>query len=299
MRIFLNKWIEELEFYFKRNEYTTKLSVSVCYALMASVALNLFWQPGHIYSSGITGVAQIITTLLEKNYGIQAPISVVLYGLNVPLFYLAYKKIGKKFTMFTLITLTLTAIFIQLIPETPLTDDPIICAIFGGAISGFATGLVFKNNISSGGLDIISVAIRKRTGQNVGVISMMFNGVIIFTAGFLFGWPYALYSALSIFVSSKVMDAVYTKQKKMQVMIITKKPDEVVAGIQNRLRRGITIMHGAEGAFYHDGQTVLFTVITRYEMASLEKSMRDTDPHAFVSISDTVKILGNFYEPDL
>lgn len=187
----------------------------------------------------------------------------------------------------------------QIVPQTSLSNDPIICAIFGGAVMGSGIGFALKNGLSSGGLDIFSITIRKKTGRSVGSISMYFNGLIIFVAGYLFGWQYMFYSALSIFVSGKVTDAVYTKQKKMQVMIITKNPDAVIDGIQQKMRRGITIIHEAEGAYRHDKQTLLLTVVTRFELPSLEAAMKESDPSAFVSISDNVKILGRFYEEDL
>lgn len=281
------------------NEYTTKVSVAVLYALLASVALNVFWRPGNIYASGVTGLAQIITTLISNATGKEPLVSVVYYVLNVPLFILAWKQISKKFTIFTVITVTLASFAIQLMPVTPLSEDPIICAIFGGAVNGVAIGFALKNGISSGGLDIVSITIRKRTGRSVGSISIIINGLIALTAGYLFGWPYAFYSALSIFVSGKVTDSVYTKQQKMQVMIITTKADKVVNCVQERLRRGITIINDAEGAFDHHRKTVLFTVITRYEMTALEEAMEESDPKAFVSISDNVKILGNFYDPGM
>lgn len=280
------------------HENTAKFSVALSYALLSAVALNFFWQPGHIYSSGITGIAQIITTIFYNMTNFELPIAAVLYGLNIPLFILAWKKIGHKFTTFTILTVTLSSIMIQIIPETQISDDPIICALFGGAINGVGVGLALKNGLSSGGLDIISLTIRKKTGKSVGSLSIIFNLIIVFTAGFLFGWQYALYSMLSIFVSGKVVDTVFTKQKKMQVMIITKEPDAVVDNIQKNMRRGITILHGAEGAFHHDEQTVLLTVITRYEMYDLQKAMKESDPKAFVSISDNVKIMGNFYDSD-
>lgn len=282
-----------------KNDYTTKLSVSVCYAILASIALNFFWQPGHIYSSGLTGLAQILSTLISKTSIFTVPVSAILFVLNVPMFCLAWKKISKKFTVFTIISVTLASIFMQIVPETVLTPDPIICAIFGGAINGLGTGFALRSGISSGGLDIISITIRRATGKSIGSIAILFNAFIIFAAALLFGWKYAFYSALSIFISGKVTDVVYTKQQKMQVMIITKKPEEVVSCVQDRLRRGITIIHGAEGAFSHDGQTVLLTVITRYEMHDLEDAMKVSDKEAFVSISDNVKILGNFYDPGM
>ncbi|WEG73208.1 YitT family protein [Vagococcus intermedius] len=280
-------------------EYTTKGSVAVLYALLAAIALNLFWQPGHIYASGVTGIAQIVTTVMGKWLGQEPPVSVIYYALNIPLFIVAWRKISKKFTIFTFITVTLATVAIQLVPVTTLTNDPIICAIFGGAINGFAIGLALKNGISSGGLDIISITIRQATGRNVGAINTILNGMIAFTAGYLFGWQYSFYSLLSIFVTGKVTDLVFTKQQKMQVMIITNKPEAVIESVQDRLRRGITIINDAEGAFKHDKKTILFTVITRYEMHSLEDAMEDADPSAFVSIADNVKILGNFYDPGM
>ncbi|EGO5148691.1 YitT family protein [Enterococcus faecalis] len=280
------------------HDYTTKFSVSIVYAILASIAMNFFYQPGNIYSSGLTGLAQILTTLSTKIVGFNVPVSITLYLLNVPLFFIAWKKIGKKFTIFTFITVTLTSLFMHIVPQTVMTQDPIICAIFGGAISGSGIGFVLKNGVSSGGLDILSITIRKKTGRSVGSISIYFNALIVFVAGYLFGWQYMFYSALSIFVSGKVTDAVYTKQKKMQVMIVTKNPDRVVDEIQKKMRRGITIIHEAEGAYRHDRQTVLLTIVTRFELPSLEVAMKESDPNAFVSISDNVKILGRFYEED-
>lgn len=292
--------MKELQERFTNNEYTTKATVALLYAMLASVALNVFWRPGNIYASGVTGLSQIITTLIENATGREAYVSVVYYCLNVPLFFLAWKKISKKFTIFTIITVTLASISIQLMPVTPLSSDPIICAIFGGAINGFGVGFALKNGISSGGLDIIGITIRKMTGRSVGSITIVLNGLIAFTAGYLFGWPYAFYSVLSIFVSGKVTDSVYTKQQKMQVMIVTAHPDAVIEAVQKRLRRGITIINDtAEGAFDHRQKTVLLTVITRFEMNSLEKAMLESDPAAFVSIADNIKILGNFYDPGM
>src|SRR5699024_7415702 len=127
------------------SEYATKFSNSLIYALLASIALNFFYQPGHIYSSGITGLAQILTTLSKSLFGFEVPVSTTLYLLNVPLFILAWLKIGKKFTIFTFITVTLTSLFIHILPQTVLSTDPIICALFGGAVMGLGIGLVLRN----------------------------------------------------------------------------------------------------------------------------------------------------------
>lgn len=279
-------------------DYAQKFSFSVVYALLASIGVNFFYQPGQIYSSGITGIAQILTTLSKDLIGVYVPVSATLLLLNLPLFLLGWFKIGHKFTIFTGITVVLTSVFMQIIPDETLTTDPIICAIFGGAIMGAGIGYALKNGLSSGGLDFVSIAIRKKTGSTIGSISITFNLFIMLAAGLLFGWQYALYSAIAIFVSGKVTDAVYTKQKKMQVTIITRHPEKVIHTIQKKMRRGITIINEAEGAYKHDKQTVLLTVVTRYELPLLRAAMGEADKKAFVSIADNVQILGHFYEEE-
>lgn len=289
--------LEDLRDILINKQHMEKVSMAVINGILQAIALNMFWRPGHIYASGVTGLGQIVVTLTENTTGVELPMSVVLYMLNVPLFILAWYKISKKFTIFTMISVFMTSLFIQIIPVTALSTDPIICAIFGGAVCGLGVGLALKSGLSSGGLDIVSVTIRKMTGKNVGSLNIIINACIILTSGFLFGWPYAFYSAFSIFVNGKVVDVVFTKQKKMEIMIITTKPDVVIEQVQRRIRRGITILNNAEGAFSHEKQTVLITIITRDQIPLLQIAMRDSDPKAFVSISDNVKIMGNFYEP--
>ncbi|WP_368302513.1 YitT family protein [Ligilactobacillus ruminis] len=205
--------MDELQDVLKQHAMIMKATTALFYGILVSIAMNFFWEPGHIYSSGITGLA-------------------------------------------------------------------------------------LKNGISTGGLDILGLTIRKHTGKSIGTINLIFNFFIILAAGAVFGWPYAFYSALSIFINARVMDMVYTKQQKMQVMIVTTKPKSVIDCIQNRMRRGITIVHGAEGAYKHDEKTILFTVISRYEQPELRRAMIESDPAAFVSIADNVHIMGRFYEPE-
>lgn len=285
--------------YLPHSNYATKISTSIVYAITASAAVNFFYEPGNIYSSGVTGIAQIIGTLAQSAFGIKIPVALALLLLNLPLFILGWFRISPKFTIFTGITVLLTSVFMQIIPVQVLSTDPIINAIFGGVVMGAGGGYALRNGLSSGGLDFITIAIRKKTGKTIGSLSIIFNSFILLAAGLLFGWQYAFYSALAIFVSGKVMDAVFTKQKKMQVTIVTSCADEVIHGIHGKMRRGITIINGAEGAFRYDRQKVLITVVTRYELPLLKQIMRETDPHAFVSIADNVQILGRFYEEDL
>lgn len=289
--------MDELQDVLKQHAMIMKATTALFYGILVSIAMNFFWEPGHIYSSGITGLAQLIETL-TKNGPVQLSTALMLFVLNIPLFVLGWRQIGHRFTLFTILAVFCSSVMIKAINPVPLTKDPIICAIFGATINGFGTGLALKNGISTGGLDILGLTIRKHTGKSIGTINLIFNFFIILAAGAVFGWPYAFYSALSIFINARVMDMVYTKQQKMQVMIVTTKPKSVIDCIQNRMRRGITIVHGAEGAYKHDEKTILFTVISRYEQPELRRAMIESDPAAFVSIADNVHIMGRFYEPE-
>ncbi|BCA84578.1 membrane protein [Enterococcus saigonensis] len=288
--------------HFKKREIwqdmVTKLTVILIYAFLYSLALNIFWQPGNIYAGGLTGIAQILATVFAKNQ-IALPISIIYYLLNVPMFILAWFKINRKFVLYTILCVSAASFAIHIVPSTTLTTDPIICAIFGGAINGFSLGLALKYGLSTGGMDALIITIRQMTGRSIGVISIILNGIIVLIAGYLFGWPYAFYSVLSIFVSGKVTDLVYVKHKKVQVTIITQKPNEVIPALQEKLSRGITIIPHALGAYNQETQTILILIITTYEMEILDQIMKEVDPKAFVSVTQDIKILSQFEELDI
>ncbi|GLB46920.1 membrane protein [Philodulcilactobacillus myokoensis] len=282
---------------FKKHQYLTKASFSLIYAIMVSLAMNIFWTPGHIYSSGYTGFAQLLNTITSRYFPVTISTSLALFIINIPMFILAWRHIGHQFTFFTFLSVLLASIMMRVIHPLPLTTDPMICAIFGGVINGFGTGWALKNQISTGGLDILGIVIRRKTGKTIGTVNIIFNSFIIVAAGFAYGWPYAFYSAIGLFVNGKMIDMAYTRQQRMQVMIVTSRPKMVIDSIQNHLRRGITIVHGAEGAYYHDKKTILFTAISLYEMNELEEALSESDSKAFATVTSSTKIIGHFYEP--
>ena len=281
-----------------REKYDEKVSASLLYGFLSAIAVNFFFQPGHVYSSGATGLAQILSVLSQRFIGFTIPVSLTFYAINIPLMIVAWYQIGHKFTIFTFITVSMSSLFIQFVPVITLTNDPIMNALFGGVVMGTGIGFALRNNISSGGTDIVSLTIRKRTGKNVGSISFFVNGTIMLIAGLTFGWKYALYSMITIFVSSRVTDAVFTKQKRMQAMIVTSHPDAIIDKIHKKLNRGATIIHNAEGTYNHQEKAVLLTVITRAEFNEFKYIMKKADPQAFITISENVHIIGYFVETE-
>ena len=280
----------------RRHQILTKISTAFIYAVLVSIAMNFFWTPGHIYSSGVTGFAQLLTTLTHRYTSFTLSTAAGLFVLNIPLLFLAWKSIGHQFAIFTFLSVFLASTMIKVLHPMTLTTDPLICALFGGAVNGFGTGLALKNQISTGGLDILGIVIQRKTGKSIGTINIAFNAFIILSAGFMYGWPYAFYSAIGLLVNAKVMDMTYTRQQRMEVMIITSMPKTVIDSVQNHMRRGITIVHHAEGAYNHQPKTVLFTVISRYEKNELDEALKESDPNAFAVAVDVDAVFGHFYE---
>ena len=302
-KFIVNRWAKKVGLFqtlkgISREKYAEKFSASLFYGLMSAIAVNFFFEPGHVYSSGVTGLSQVVSAISGRYLGFTIPVSVAFYAINLPLLILAWYKIGHKFTVFTFITVTMSSLFIQLIPQVTLTPDPLINAIFGGLVMGTGIGYGLKSRISSGGTDVISLTIRKMTGRSVGSISLLVNGIIMLFAGLLFGWQYALYSMVTIFVSSRVTDALFTRQKKMQALIVTSRPERVIQMIHKKLHRGVTCINDAEGTYQHEKKAVLLAIITRGEYSDFKHFMAKADPSAFVSIAEDVHVMGRFVDMD-
>lgn len=291
--------MDQLDTFNRRYNLLSKISASLFYSIAVAVALNFFWQPGHMYSSGITGFAQLINTLSERFLPVTFSTSVLYLALNLPLLLLAWFKIGHKFTFFTIITVILGSIMMRAIHPINMQVDPLVCAIFGGMINGMGTGFALKNGISTGGLDIIGIVIRRKTGASYGKVNILINLVIIAAAGFTFGWNRALYSALTIFINGRVIDGVYTQHQKLQVTIVTEQPQAIIDGIQEKMHRGITIFHDVEGAYSHIEKKVLITVIDRYDMYDILQIVKKSDPYAFMSVTEVERVYGSFKEQEI
>lgn len=289
----------DLNRFSRKYSFVAKLGAAVLYSVMVAVALNFFWHPGHIYSSGITGFAQIINTVTSRYMPFTIPTEVMYFALNVPLFILAWVKIGKEFTGYTIFTVFMSSVMMKFIQPTHISLDPILCAIFGAVVNGMGTGLALKNGISTGGLDILGIVVRKKTGMNYGKFNIIVNMVIVIFAGFLFDWSRALYTALNIFINGRMIDAIYTQHHKLQVMIVTEHPSAIIDGIQSKMHRGITILHDAEGAYGHVEKTVLLTIIDTYDLYDVRMTVQDCDPYAFMSVTEVQRIYGRFREQEI
>ena len=285
MRIMLEK---------SRREVGKHLLIMIGSALITAIALNEFLVPVKIFSAGINGVSQIIATLLQMG-GIHVSTGWFILLFNIPIGLLGWFKVGRGFTVYSIMVAVLTSVLAIVVPVSNISNNSLLAALFGGILTGVGVAYPLKNGFSTGGMDIVAVVLEKTTGRTIGTLMMIINFGIVIVAGFLFGWESALYTIISIYAMSRVVDSIHTRHQKLTAFIVTTQQDGVISELNQRLIRGITVMPSF-GAYTRKESAVLMTVISRYELYELEHAVKDVDPHAFVNLVNTVDIEGNFYD---
>ncbi|MCI1857198.1 MAG: YitT family protein [Sporolactobacillus sp.] len=268
------------------------LTIVTIGALLNAASLNLFLIPADVLSGGVTGMAQLISTLLKPT-SIHLGTGTLLLLLNLPVAIAGWIKVGRWFTFFSAVSVALTTLFMALIPVHPLTDDILLNAVFGGVIQATGVGLTLKFGASTGGMDIVAMILSQKKDRPIGGYMFALNGAIVLSAGFLFGWRRALYTLLQQYVSVRIIDAIHTSYVKLTAWIITDRANEVQKSIYAHLKRGITRIPG-RGGFTNSNKDVLMIVITRYELYALKRIVAEADPKAFTNVVETVAVFGLF-----
>ncbi len=256
-------------------------------SILAAAGLEFFLVPNQIIDGGVVGISIIASYLTHK------PLSWFICLFNLPFLYLGYKQIGKSFTLSTLFSVLSLAFWVSVFDPIPeLTHDLFLAAVFGGIIVGVGVGLIIRYGGSLDGTEIVAIILDRRTGFSVGEIIMFFNLFILASAGLVFSWDKAMYSLVAYFVAFKVIDiTIEGLDESKGVMIVTDNPDEIADALMARLGRGVTILHG-EGGYTGTPKKVLYSVVTRLEIAKLKAIVDEKDENAFVTIHDVHDVLG-------
>lgn len=257
-------------------------------ALLIAFSLNTILIPYGLLAGGVTGLALILFYLFK------IPVFLSILLLNIPIFWWGAREINRSFFFYSL---TGTVALSVLQPATygyinPLQLDMLLAAVFGGALSGVGFGLIFRGHGSTGGTDIVSVVMRKKKGLGIGEVTFYSNLIVIIISLFFFPLNIGLYTIISIFVTGKMIDVIITGLNvSKSVFIISNKSSEISLRIIGELHRGVTHLAG-EGAFTRHQKTIINCVINRFELAKLKKIVAETDPDAFMYISDASEVLG-------
>jgi uncharacterized membrane-anchored protein YitT (DUF2179 family) len=270
-----------------------KLTIVLVGALLNAVAMNLFLIPANIYTSGFAGIAQLTSKLVGDYTPYHISTGLLLFLLNIPVAILGWKKVGRSFTFYSFLSVVFMSLFLEIIPVKEVAKDILLNAVFGGVIAAIGVGLTLKWGASTGGLDIIALVLSRMKDRPVGRYFFALNAVIILTAGYVYGWEKALYTLVTLYASTRVIDSIHTRHQKLTAMIITNKGEELKKAIHAKLVRGITTVP-AKGAFSQENKDMLIIVITRYELFDLARIIKEVDPKAFTNIVQTTDVLGSF-----
>ena len=256
-----------------------------------ALGFDLFLVPNGLNAGGLTGLAMVLVQLL--GFGSVGAITALV---NVPLFVIAGKKLGRYFVAGSLLGMVSLTVLIDVLTAIPVpATEPLIGAIYGGVLCGIGLGIVFVGGASTGGTDIV-VRLLKLRWRNVpiGVISMCFDGMVAVLTGFLFrDFNRALYSGIAIYFTGKIVDAVVYRFDYSKVAFIISKHHELVAQrIGRELNRGATYLQGA-GAYSGEPVHVVLTAVKRQQLAELKQLVAGIDPHAFIIVQEAHQVLGD------
>ena len=282
---------------YQQNELIKKSAIVIFAGVILAVALNLFLIPANVFSAGVNGLAQLFSGILLNSFDIKLDTGILIFLMNIPIAILGWIKLGKSATIFSLLTVLSVTIMTLIIPVVEITDNQLMNGIVGGVLTGVAVGLTMKFGFSTGGMDIVSLVLSKTTGRSVGSLMMIINAFIIATAGFVFDWESALFTVISIYGTTQVVDRIHTSHQKVTAFVITSKPEEVIHSIQNEIVRGMTLLPGT-GVYSRKETSVIMTVVTKYELYALEQAVYLADQNSFINILPTQTIVGNFWNED-
>ena len=257
-------------------------------AVIAAFALEEFLVPFTVLDGGIVGVSMIISQLSGL------PLGVLTIVLNIPFVLLGFKRLGMRFLVKAIYAMVIFSVFLSVFKDmNAVTDKEILVVAFGGVLLGIGVGLILRYGGCLDGTEIVAMFLSKNTEFSVGQIVLFFNIIIYGVAGFLFGPDRALYSLLTYFVTSKVIDIVENGMEQgKSVMIITDHGKDIADKIYSQLGRTCTQMEG-KGMVSNGKKTVLYCVITRVEVPAIKKIINYADVSAFMTISDVSEIVGN------
>jgi uncharacterized membrane-anchored protein YitT (DUF2179 family) len=270
-----------------------RILIILAASFISSVGLNMFIIPHKLLSGGVSGISLILQYLT----GIQAGIFIIVF--NIPLFILSVKELDKEFTILTIIGTVSQSIFLILtndISRLYFLNDLLLSCIYGGVLSGVSAGIIFSNYGSLGGTDIISMTLRRRFSFEIGSVSFGINLVIVSIGAIFFGIERALYTLVSMYIGSAVLDKVINGfDRKKMLLIVTDKETEIIDKIHQELNRSSTLLYGI-GTYTKKQKKLVYCVVSVSQLPKAKRIVEASDPYAFMSILDTSEIQGHGFK---
>lgn len=257
-------------------------------AFIVAFALEMFLLPNKIIDGGVIGISMMVSYITKLNLGM------LIFCINIPFMLLALKSLGKKFILYTFIaTFLLSCTTNIVVGMPPVTNDLLLATIFGGIFLGLGVGLILRNSASLDGTEMLSIVLSKKLKiVSVGELLMGMNLFIYAAAGFLLGWERAMYSILTYFVASKVIDTVLEGlDKAKSVRIVSDYWEEIGDSIMKELNISVTYIK-SKGGYSKQEKILTFCVVNKFDMPKLKEVIHNVDPRAFIVTEDVHEVEG-------
>lgn len=268
--------------------------------MVNAFGVTIFLTPVKLYDSGISGTSM----LLEQITPSYLTLSVFLLILNIPMFLIGLKKLGKLFTFYAIYSVTIYSLFAWLITDvfpvdvsiaSPLAGtDLLLCALFGGVISGIGSGLAIRFGGAMDGIEVMAVIFAKRFGLTVGTFVMIYNILLYIICGIVLNsWVLPLYSIVTYSSALKTVDFVVEGIDRSKcAFIITEFPKEICSALSKEFESGVTYLD-AKGGYSNKEKTMIYFILNRYQVIRMKDIVHDIDPAAYITISEVADVFHN------
>lgn len=268
--------------------------------IVNAFGITIFLTPVKLYDSGISGTSM----LLEQITPSYLSLSFFLLLLNIPLFLFGLKKLGRLFTCYAIYTVAIYSLFAWLITDvfpidvsiaSPLAGtDLLLCALFGGVISGIGSGLAIRFGGAMDGIEVMAVIFSKRLGITVGTFVMIYNILLYIICGFVLkSWILPLYSIVTYAAALKTVDFIVEGIDRSKcAIIITEHPDEICKALSETFESGVTHLN-AKGGYSNRDKSMIYFIINRYQIIRMKDIVHNIDPLAYITISEVADIFSS------
>lgn len=265
--------------------------------IVNAFGITVFLAPVKLYDSGISGTSMLLAQVTPECL----TLSIFLVILNIPLFLLAFKKQGWLFTAYSIYTVSVYSLFAWLITDvfpidvslaSPLAGtDLLLCALFGGVISGIGSGIAIRFGGAMDGIEVMAVIFAKRLGITVGTFVMVYNVLLYVICGFVLNsWILPLYSIVTYAAALKVVDFIVEGIDRAKcATIITDKPDDICKKLSDTFESGVTYLD-AKGGYSNTEKAMVYFVMNRFQVVKMREIVHEIDSHAYITISEIADV---------
>ena len=285
--------------YLKRVRILNILMLTVA-GIVNAFGVTIFLTPVKLYDSGISGTSMLLEQITPE----YLTLSIFLLILNVPLFLFGFKKQGWIFTVYAIYTVVIYSLFAWLITDvfpidvsiaSPLAGtDLLLCALFGGVISGIGSGLAIRYGGAMDGIEVMAVIFAKKLGITVGTFVMIYNVLLYVVCGFVLkSWILPLYSIVTYAAALKTIDFIVEGIDRAKcAIIITEKPEEICKALSENFGSGMTHLE-AKGGYSNREKAMIYFVVNRYQVIRMRDIIHEIDPTAYITISEVADVFSN------